>query len=400
MSTKYKYPSELLYEATALADGDWIVVQKEGESRLSKITGANFGGINGLSKADGNIIVGDGTNWVAESGDTARASLGAQASSANLSAIAGLSYGNDNFIVGNGSTWVAESGATARTSMGAAPASGDLSVDWSCDDLRSTSGYFYQQASGGTNRGNINLYDTAASNAMVFRNAAGFIFFGLSGTTRGPVYFGKAETHSIEPLADSAYSIGTSLYRYANGYFDNLYTGPLQSGNILPIANNTYDLGSSAPNAWRTIYYYTATGYSDKREKTDIADSDLGLEFIDALHPVKFRWKVAEYLPSEEKDADGRPVLTPRPGVRFHYGLVADEVKEAMGDKDFGGYVKDAESGHQGLRWDEIDGVLIKAVQELHGQVKEERQARLALEQRLAALEMALGPIGGKQATS
>jgi hypothetical protein len=78
--------------------------------------------------------------------------------------------------------------------------------------------------------------------------------------------------------------------------------------------------------------------------------------------------------------------------------MAASGLKEAMGDKDFGGYVKDAESGHQGLRWDEIDGVLIKAVQELHGQVKEERQARLALEQRLAVLEMALGPSGASRA--
>jgi hypothetical protein len=68
-----------------------------------------------------------------------------------------------------------------------------------------------------------------------------------------------------------------------------------------------------------------------------------------------------------------------------------------MGNKDFGGYVKDVVSGHQGLRWDEIDGVMIKAMQELHGQVKEERQARLALEQRLAMLEKALGPGGASR---
>jgi hypothetical protein len=41
---------------------------------------------------------------------------------------------------------------------------------------------------------------------------------------------------------------------------------------------------------------------------------------------------------------------------------------------------------------------LVKAVQELHGQVQEERQARLALEQRLAVLEMALGPSGASRA--
>jgi hypothetical protein len=84
--------------------------------------------------------------------------------------------------------------------------------------------------------------------------------------------------------------------------------------------------------------------------------------------------------------------------VRFHYGLVADEVKAAMGDKDFGGYVEDAESGRKGLRYSQIVSVLIKAVQELHGQVREERQERLALAQRLAMLEMALAPIGAPTA--
>lgn len=43
---------------------------------------------------------------------------GKQASSANLTAIAALSVADNNIIVGNGTTWVAESGATARTSLG------------------------------------------------------------------------------------------------------------------------------------------------------------------------------------------------------------------------------------------------------------------------------------------
>jgi hypothetical protein len=37
---------------------------------------------------------------------------------AKLTAIAGLAVTDSNIIVGNGSTWVAESGATARTSLG------------------------------------------------------------------------------------------------------------------------------------------------------------------------------------------------------------------------------------------------------------------------------------------
>ncbi|MDK1377087.1 MULTISPECIES: hypothetical protein [unclassified Sinorhizobium] len=55
---------------------------------------------------------------------TARATLGltigtnVQAFDTGLNAIAAMAVTNGNFIVGNGTTWVAESGATARASMG------------------------------------------------------------------------------------------------------------------------------------------------------------------------------------------------------------------------------------------------------------------------------------------
>ena len=404
MSTKYRYPSELLYEATALADGDWVVVQKDGESRLSKITGANFGNISALAKADGNIIVGDGTNWVAESGATARASLGAQASSANLTAIAGLSYGNDNFIVGNGSTWVAESGATARTSMGAAPAAGDLSVDWSCDDLRSTSGYFYQQASGGSNRGSIELYSAGAPNRMVFRNAAGYQFYGaMSGTTLGDVYAGDYSGDGYyltgDPDTGMYYAGVANVLAFKTGgtgcaYFDS-------NGHLLPGTGNTFNLGNTG-NRWNKGWFKDVTSTnavavdSDQRFKTDIQESDLGLEFVLALRPVRYRMLVRDW----ERDDRGIPDLAkPIPGVRPHYGFQAQHVKEVMGARDFGGYIDDEQNGGRlGLRYGEFIAPMAKAIQELHGQLQEERQARLALEQRLAVLEMALGPSGASRA--
>lgn len=118
---------------------------------------ADLAAIAGLSSNDGNFIVGSATGWVAESGSTARTSLGlgtaavqdvgnflvvannlndiadagaartnlgvavgsdVQAYDADLTAIAGLSSADGNFIVGSASGWVAESGATARTSLG------------------------------------------------------------------------------------------------------------------------------------------------------------------------------------------------------------------------------------------------------------------------------------------
>ncbi len=79
---------------------------------------AGLADIAGLTPSDDNFIVGNGTNWVAESGATALTSLGAQAQDPQLDDIAGLTPTDGNFIVGNGSNFVAESGNTARTSLG------------------------------------------------------------------------------------------------------------------------------------------------------------------------------------------------------------------------------------------------------------------------------------------
>ncbi len=76
---------------------------------------------------DGQTVAGTGAPGSAalantEDFDAAGAAAAAQAASqpldADLSAIAGLSSADSNFIVGSATGWVAESGATARTSLG------------------------------------------------------------------------------------------------------------------------------------------------------------------------------------------------------------------------------------------------------------------------------------------
>lgn len=86
-------------------------------SYLTTETDPVVGAITGIVKANG-----AGTISAASSGTDylAPAAIGVtvQGYDADLAAIAALANTDGNFIVGNGSAWVAESGATARTSMG------------------------------------------------------------------------------------------------------------------------------------------------------------------------------------------------------------------------------------------------------------------------------------------
>jgi len=137
------------------------------------------------------------------------------------------------------------------------------------------------------------------------------------------------------------------------------------NSNWFPLTTNQFTLGLLGPlnagdqrttRGWKNIYLNSAaTVISDARTKENIITSDLGLDFINNLNPVKYN-KID--------------------GSRTHYGLIAQEVKsvlDAAGVADFGGWVisdvADPE-GQQALRYEEFISPLIKAVQELTARVK------------------------------
>jgi hypothetical protein len=154
-------------------------------------------------------------------------------------------------------------------------------------------------------------------------------------------------------------------------------------GATRPGADNAYSCGT-ASFRWSAVYAANGTiQTSDARHKTDIADSQLGLALINALRPVSYKWIVGGQDvvpdPNAPPDDEGNPATktVSRPGVRTHYGLVAQEVKAALdaaGVGDFGGYIKtdigDPES-EEGLRYDQFIAPLIRAVQELTERVAE-----------------------------
>lgn len=149
-------------------------------------------------------------------------------------------------------------------------------------------------------------------------------------------------TISLTASSGKAMTIGGSPMNINSESDDIVFSAG--GGNVRPLNDNDTDLGHLSQR-WQDVYASNGTiQTSDEREKTNILESDLGLDFIRGLRPVSF---------------------VRRGHKRPHYGFLAQQIKEVLGEKDFGGYIHDPESDTYGLRYEELIAPLVKAVQEL-----------------------------------
>jgi len=116
----------------------------------------------------------------------------------------------------------------------------------------------------------------------------------------------------------------------------------------------------------------TWTRVSDVRYKEEIQDNnECGLDFINDLRPVTFKWKPKSKIPTTFPDYDA--TATTRTKDKKMYGLIAQEVKASL-DKhnitDFGGWDQMG-NGVQAVGQSMFVYPLIKAIQELSAQVEE-----------------------------
>jgi len=154
--------------------------------------------------------------------------------------------------------------------------------------------------------------------------------------------------------------------------------------NVVGVGNFYVTLGSGAGsdriyNQFDTNASWTRV--SDLRYKEEIANNtDCGLSFINDLRPVTYKFKPKANIDNTLPDYDASK--TSRNTEKKMYGLIAQEVKQAMDDNnitDFAGWDETAE-GIQGISQEMFIHPLIKAVQELTA-------LNDALEARIAALE-------------
>ncbi|TCP29365.1 endosialidase-like protein [Sphingomonas sp. BK235] len=132
--------------------------------------------------------------------------------------------------------------------------------------------------------------------------------------------------------------------------------------------HNQIQLGNSdaVPHAFAPLQLR-----SDARDKTDIRETKLGLDFIRSLRPVDFRWR----LRPDQLTAGA----TPETRSRFHHGLLAQDVRAVIEQSgiDFGGFQDHSRNGGEdvlSLGYEELIAPLIKAIQQLSTTVEELRE--------------------------
>jgi len=175
-------------------------------------------------------------------------------------------------------------------------------------------------------------------------------------------------------------------------------TGYSNSVGLGNQAQVTGDFQIQLGDASTTPYAYQALSLrSDLRDKAEVRDTVLGLDFISKLRPVDYKWDMREdyktEMPSslsedateEEKDAhkivmnewlesvkldnlthDGTHTRN-----RYHHGLIAQEVQDL--GIDFGGFQDHKINGGQdvlSIGYDELIAPMIKAIQELKAEIE------------------------------
>lgn len=184
-------------------------------------------------------------------------------------------------------------------------------------------------------------------------------------------------------------AIGYEALRYTQSGGSNI-----SNSNCSGLGYNTRVSGSNqvqlGDSATTTYAYGAVQNRSDLRDKADVKDISLGLDFISSLRPVDFKWDMRDdYFEEYEHDTgdvdeEGKPIIEKRlrklnkdgskKRSRFHHGLIAQEVKatcEKLG-VDFGGYQDHSVNGGDdvlSLGYEELIAPLIKAVQELAAKV-------------------------------
>jgi hypothetical protein len=215
-------------------------------------------------------------------------------------------------------------------------------------------------------KGALNELTTGTYNIALGENAGGKISTGTQNVFVGydTGAFGTNTVTGAQNIIVGNYSHTSatdSTYQTVLGY------------NIVGSADSSFTFGQQSTDTACVYGATTLTAPSDVRLKEDVQDAEAGLDFINALRPVTYRWKKEKDIPEElrafKADSEERTM-----NDKINHGFIAQEVKEAIDShseiKDgFEMWSEDDVDGRQRIGEGALVTILTKAVQELSTQV-------------------------------
>jgi len=144
--------------------------------------------------------------------------------------------------------------------------------------------------------------------------------------------------------------------------------------NVVGAGDSTFTFGYTTTDSSIAFGATSITAPSDVRLKEDIQDEKVGLDFINELRPVTFRWKKEKDIPEElsayKADSEERTM-----NGKYNHGFIAQEVKEVIDNhpeikEGFDMWKEDDFDGRQRIGEGALVPMLTKAIQELSTKVE------------------------------
>lgn len=225
-------------------------------------------------------------------------------------------------------------------------------------------------------KGNNNTYVGWGSGAAITTAAGSNTFLGKQAganvTSGGNNVFVGAGAGLFSVTGMSNVSIGTGAGQLSTGS-ENVFVGHIAGGttttgtnNIVlgyqsnaatATSSNSITLGNASHSVLRCAVT-SITSLSDARDKKDVEDLNVGLEFIDGLRPVKFVW--------DDRNEQGKHDIA-------DFGFIAQDLKAAEDAVDMADVLKlvyDENPEKLEASYGKLIPILVKAVQELSAEVK------------------------------
>ena len=290
-----------------------------------------------------------------------------------------------------GSTAVGEFALNVNTSNGL----DNTAVGWSALSLNTTGDNNTAIGSNAMrNSSGSNVNDNTAVGISVLESTTGENNTGIGSvalrnntTGNGNTAIGVATLYSNQIRSNNT-ALGTFAL-YNNTLWSNCtglgYDAQVDGSNQVQLGN-----ASTTPYAYQAL-----SNRSDLRDKTEVRNTVLGLDFINELRPVDYKWDIREDyrnempIQGELSEEDFKTIMDEwlesckidnlihdgtHTRTRYHHGLIAQEVQDVIeaSGVDFGGFQDHKVNGGGdvlSIGYTELIAPMIKAIQELTARI-------------------------------